>query len=553
MERAKLWWALAAAIALPVFILFYQLNYGALTGLIPWDDCAIVLRGLENLANVAQAHSPWNLLAAARRIDIHAPVSDIASIAGLLLAGGAVWGPYALNVIGLCVAIYALSTTAALKNPIVFAASVLFLLLQPITFSALAELKSDWQGGVLLAAGMFVLFDAAEENNDRGRILGAALLGLMLITKMTAFYLPVLAVGTFLAFELYGAVKCRQAKIDPSSHSEATCKSARTRFGGFVRLQSICGALILIPYLLFFYHSHGALLAYIRAALGPVWTDGLTASERLLYYVRGNLGTTTARCWIQAPLGAARNQLSGLPRGRLSRRSLEAQLVARAGMCWGSAIVAIFLTPLVLARTSNISFGAAFFGTLIGGVLIFMRIFVANAPRWGAVVAAIVVLALALPNALPLSPPRDLAGVPISRIEREHYQSIYDDMVGKIVNREGPERPKVVFTFEMFVAPSANLSIRFFQRTGRFLAVSRIDDLADVKSAASLADADFFITITPTGDARTVPNVGGNFPMSADPAMGDRRVRESGRYGLIAGYPISGGWSIRLYEAGARR
>ena len=136
---------------------------------------------------------PGDLLAAARRMDIHAPVSDIASIAGLLLAGGAVWGPYALNVIGLCVAIYALSTTAALKDPIVFVASVLFLLLQPMTFSALAELKSDWQGGILLAAAMFVLFDAAEENSDRGRILGAALLGLMLITKMTAFYLPVLA------------------------------------------------------------------------------------------------------------------------------------------------------------------------------------------------------------------------------------------------------------------------------------------------------------------------------------------------------------------------
>ena len=59
MVKAKLWWALAAAITLQFFILYYQLNYGALAGLIPWDDCAIVLRGLENLANVAQAHSPW--------------------------------------------------------------------------------------------------------------------------------------------------------------------------------------------------------------------------------------------------------------------------------------------------------------------------------------------------------------------------------------------------------------------------------------------------------------------------------------------------------------
>ena len=32
----------------------------------------------------------------------------------------------------------------------------------------------------------------------------------------------------------------------------------------------MCVALILVPYLLFFYQSHKALLAYIQAALGPI-------------------------------------------------------------------------------------------------------------------------------------------------------------------------------------------------------------------------------------------------------------------------------------------
>ena len=173
-----------------------------------------MLRGLENLDKLAQAHSLWHMLGAALHLDIHAPVSDIQGIVGLLLAGGAMWGPYALNVTCLCIAIYAISTTVALKEPIVFGTSVLFLLVQPITFRALAELKSDWQGGILLAAALFVLFDAAEENNNHGRTLGAALLGLMLITKMTAFYLPVLALGVFLVFEFYGALKHRPAAKD---------------------------------------------------------------------------------------------------------------------------------------------------------------------------------------------------------------------------------------------------------------------------------------------------------------------------------------------------
>ena len=76
-EKARLWWALAAAITLQSFILYYQLNYGALVGLIPWDDCAILLRNLENLDKLAQAHSLWHMLGAALHLDIHAPVSDI--------------------------------------------------------------------------------------------------------------------------------------------------------------------------------------------------------------------------------------------------------------------------------------------------------------------------------------------------------------------------------------------------------------------------------------------------------------------------------------------
>jgi hypothetical protein len=54
------------------------------------------------------------------------------------------------------------------------------------------------------------------------------------------------------------------------------------------------------------------------------------------------------------------------------------------------------------------------------------------------------------------------------------------------------------------------------------------------------------------GGTRTVPNVAGNFPTSTDPALGDARVRESGRYALISGYQVQGA-DIRLYEAGAPR
>jgi len=85
------------------------------------------------------------LARAAFHLDIHAPVSDIPTIVGLLLTGGAIWGPYALNVSCLCLAIYAMSTAVASKNSIIFGSCVLLLLVQPITFIALTTLKSDWQ------------------------------------------------------------------------------------------------------------------------------------------------------------------------------------------------------------------------------------------------------------------------------------------------------------------------------------------------------------------------------------------------------------------------
>lgn len=48
-QKTRLWWALAAAITLQSFILYYELNYGNLVGLIPWHDCAIVPNGAPKL------------------------------------------------------------------------------------------------------------------------------------------------------------------------------------------------------------------------------------------------------------------------------------------------------------------------------------------------------------------------------------------------------------------------------------------------------------------------------------------------------------------------
>ena len=78
----------------------------------------------------------------------------------------------------------------------------------------------------------------------------------MLMTKMTAFYLPVLALGVFFVFEFYGALKHELAAVDAPNLSQAAWKGALARLGGSARQRTMCVALILVPYLLFFYQSH---------------------------------------------------------------------------------------------------------------------------------------------------------------------------------------------------------------------------------------------------------------------------------------------------------
>ena len=538
MAKARLWWAFAAAITLQLFILYYQINYGALVGLVPWDDCAILVRGLRNLAKLEQAHSLWHMLRAASHLYFHAPVADVQDMVGLLVTGGALWGPYVLNVIWLCIAIYAISTTAALKDSIAFGASVLFLLVQPITFIALSRLISDWQGSILLAAAMFVLFDSAETNNNHGRILGSVLLGLMAITKMTAFYVPVLALGVFLVFEFYGALKHTLALNDALDRSQAVWKAVLARFGGSLRLRAICIALILVPYLLFFYQARHSLLPYIYQALGPKWDDGLTMPERLLFYSPLGNGTFWGGLHFMFLIFFA----AGLIAALLKRNWLH--VLACVGIL---PIAGVYLAPLALAHI-NPSFGAPFYGTIVGGTLILMRIFVANTPRWGALISPIIVLALAFPTALPLSPQRDLTGALVSRADLQHYQSINDDIAENIARQSTRAQPKIVVMFDFFLMPVPNLTIRYFQRTGDFLWVDRIDDLANQNVTSLVANADFALTMTPTGQARTVPNLWSRMPISRDPASGDARVRESGRFELVSSYLVRGG-KIWLYRA----
>ncbi len=86
-----------ATLGLQAFVVVRAFQGGSLSGLVPWDDCLIALRQLYNLRALSGAASIPDVFHRLGAVIVHSPVSDVPVAAGLALAGGMVWGAYALN------------------------------------------------------------------------------------------------------------------------------------------------------------------------------------------------------------------------------------------------------------------------------------------------------------------------------------------------------------------------------------------------------------------------------------------------------------------------
>ena len=144
MNRSALVAALCALALIQAYIVYYIFVYGPLRGAVPYDDCGVILRSLQNLDVLAGARSIGEFLSRARYLTIHAPVSDFQTKLGLMLSGGATWGPYALDAVWPAVALVAVATTAGARNVVFFVAVAAFLLLSPFMLNGSWWLKSDF-------------------------------------------------------------------------------------------------------------------------------------------------------------------------------------------------------------------------------------------------------------------------------------------------------------------------------------------------------------------------------------------------------------------------
>ncbi len=531
-----------AAGLVQAYVLYYAFNYGVLSGLMQWDDCAVFLRGLINLDFIAHLHSGYAMLRNIPNLNIHAPLSDVQTIAGLLLSGGREWGPFALNVLPIIVALCAILFVSGRLDDALMAALLIFVLLQPLTINSLTYIKSDWKGGVLIAAAVFLLNEAAERGSTRLKLAGAAILGFAITSKLTAFYLPVFAVAILAIFELY-ALRVRRAAWHGDASHDAE-RAVRPLYGRHdVRVLAQCVALAVLPFTLFFVVYAKPTIQYIRYDLAGTWDDGLTTLARAVYY--SPLSADGAAAWgtLHVFFGLFAAACVAIAVARRSYRYLLSLMCVLV-------VALMFLAPLAVPKTSNITFSATLLGVVMGGTLIAICTFARALPRWGGVAALAVVVPLALHTQLPLS---DSAYGPANGpapAQLRELESTYQDIVSDFQTSASARPTVLVFYFDLF-APHLNLSILYFQRTGRLLSVARVDDLSNASALrARLARTEYALTFVPAAGQQFSRRMGrGNvhIPLSMRPSMADEFVAGQPRFELIRRVPSDDG-EIRIYR-----
>jgi len=531
--------SLGALILIHGFVLYYIFNYGPLRGVIPYDDCGIILRGLQNLELLARAQTIGEFLTNARHLTIHSPITDFQVLVGLILSDGANWGPYALNIIWPAIALYGLYIATGTKDTWLLAISSIFLLLSPLTMTGMWWLKSDWYGGVLLMTAMYVLFVAAETDRTNLKFVGSVFLALVLLSKMTAFYQPGPVLAVFASFELYSFLKQRE--------SEGAGHKADSVFGAFVHfartrlwLWIACALIIVGPYCLFFYQSRGHFLYYIDWALSPIWKDHLSVAGRIAHYMPTS--TDMRYAWgvlhLQFPILLA----IAIAASVLAGRRAHLYLVALLGI-----VIVIFFAPIIIAQTSDPSYSAVALGAFSGATLVLMGILGKNLPRYGLAIASAVVIILAPFTQLTFTSRNVINGELVRRDEVMTLYRVQKGIASDIAALRPTSLRRIMYTFDDMLAPITNLAIHYFWLTGQFVEIWRIDDLSQ-DSKAQLKKVNFVISYVPASPDTKLYRLYFRWANSSQPVAADAVVREDGGFRLVKSYPINDG-EIRLYEA----
>lgn len=540
MTISRGWIVVGLSLGIQAYVLYYAFHYGVLSGLLQWDDCAVILRGFENLDILAHTSSIVSALHGAIHFNIHAPLSDAQTMVGLLLAGGQIWGPFLLSAAWLALVLIAILKTLDRQDWALAAAITLFIVVQPLTISALTYVKSDWTGGLLLVGALFLLNASVEKPRPDLKLFGAGLLGLSILSKLTAFYLPVLALGILLLFEWHHALMaiCRRL----GSGTQKTFEPRFTLVPNDRRSFILCATIAVCPFLLFFVYQLRSIISYIRSAISDsFWQDGFTTLERVRFYspldrdgwaTWGHLHVFFSVFVVAALWVAWRQRNLAYPVSLL--------IFAVIGM--------VFFVPLIAVQSSNYSFGATFLGVIAAATLIAMEFIARSLPRWGSLCILAITLLIALPTVLPFTNSSYYSYFSATNDEIRQLANTYDRIVDTMLQKVHPGSPHIIVLYDHVFAPHPNLAIKYFQKAGHLPVVDRVDELSDMVRS-QLMDADFVLSIVPSPEqsGQLIPGLYPAYPISHDPARAEDLIHGLGRFDLIGAFGIRGG-EIHLYN-----
>lgn len=473
---------------------------------IPWDDIAFVERSLLNLDWIRGWRS---------ELLLHAPLGDVQTLLGMGATGFDFRGPYLLNfphvaALTLFISYYLRS----FSGPFRAAVTVVVLVFAP-TFMLTTQLKSDYKGGLYFSMATLLLFEPGVLGlvSWRRVVTIAACLLLALYAKMTAIYVPAIAVGT-LGLHYFRSIGLRLPEGAGS----------RARYAGLAALV-FCGygAVLAIQW------DH--LVAYVRWALSDKWSD--PRHPGLGHYLFYTPFGETGRYWFVQAAVAAALFVRVLLRGNAHDR--------RDVLC--VALVALtFWAPLLRNSNYNVDFGSYFYYAVVAVLLVGLR----SSPGQRSNGAS--------PNGAPLWA---LAGVSLSAVlafkspllERREWGRLEggDAALTQVSEAIHAERSglRVTFLFDSLVLPHPNLSVIHRLTHGRLLAMNRVDQFEEVVPA--LGETDFVVAL----DAES-------FPALVDLPQWTANVRRAEvvelldaepRARLVGTYPVHGG-ALRLYRIG---
>jgi hypothetical protein len=510
---------------LQALVIYRDSHYGRLSGLVPWDDNAILVSALRRLTTVSASSSVDDLLRHWRDLAPHAPIADFQATVGLALSNGSFLGPYWLNAAWIFLIVILMLRALSHVSWGVALLLTVVLVSQSLSIAVLSVLKGDFKATLFLSVALLLLAEQVKTGRTGAGFVGAAALSLATLCKLTAFYMPIFACATVLIFETASFVGAGR----PLRRQAVAAYLADNKWR--IALQV---TVAVAPFLLAFaWGARGTdnLIVYIRNALDTTWTDGLTFGQRAAIYLPGGSHAWGRLGWLFVTV---------VPLFVLlcvhARRHAE---LAGLGACLVVALM--FFLPLVIARTSNPEFGSYFIGCALGATLIAVRGLAERSPAWLiATSIGVVIFAVAA----------NIAGSSGFQTDAlQESRRTYEKIVDELVALEQRPNPTVYVMFEDSIAAHPNVSLLHFLKTGRIANAYRIDRLDHQAALAEqLRGADFVVSLVPSSpDIPAGYLLSDRFPASRELSLGDARVASQPQMIRVGSFPWRNG-VLNLYR-----